>query len=609
MKLRESSLDIYAFIMIYRELLEGSFIKKIYQVSKSDFVIQLNIPLTGQKKFFISLTKGIAFYDAPRPRQPSNLSLLLRKRLSEKKILEIKQINFDRIIHFELSGGTELIVEMFREGNIIIQQDGVIVFALNPREWKNRKILIGETYRPPGDYDPLSLDLQRLSSIIRESKASIVQTLATRLNLGGEMAEEILYRMGIPKDNLASSFTEIEGIYKWMRKILELATLNNAYYYAETSLLSPIELTHVGTPATRVFNDLNDGIVYYLEHYPERVGEKSQLERRLESQKRTVREYREKADLFKNLGMYAMERLDFFSKLLKEINDKERTLSSGSELLNGTATVIKIDKGKKSVTVKLGDLEFPLYYNQKATINATRYFDLSKQLVNKALSAETAISNTLKEIETEEKKSTKRKRNRYWFESYRWFFTSENLLVISGKDRKTNERVVKKHMGQNDIYVHADVYGAPSTVIKTEGAKPGDASLREACQFAASMSRAWSAGVASSSAYWVYPYQVSKTPESGEFISKGSWVVRGKRNYIFNLPLELDINLIEYKGVTIPMIHPPFEENRGGGKAVRIKPGKTSRSASVKLIASILSVPVEEIEPLLPPGGSVVVEK
>ena len=32
--------------------------------------------------------------------------------------------------------------------------------------------------------------------------------------------------------------------------------------------------------------------------------------------------------------------------------------------------------------------------------------------------------------------------------------------------------------------------------------------------------------------YWVYSSQVSKTPESGEYISKGSFIIRGKKNYI-----------------------------------------------------------------------------
>ena len=79
-------------------------------------------------------------------------------------------------------------------------------------------------------------------------------------------------------------------------------------------------------------------------------------------------------------------------------------------------------------------------------------------------------------------------------------------------------------MGDNDFYVHADIHGAPSTIVKAEnGVKPTEKSLYEACAFALSFSRAWAAGMRTGSAYWVTPVQVSKTPESGEYISTGSW--------------------------------------------------------------------------------------
>src|SRR5205807_1034391 len=81
----------------------------------------------------------------------------------------------------------------------------------------------------------------------------------------------------------------------------------------------------------------------------------------------------------------------------------------------------------------------------------------------------------------------------------------------------------------------ADIHGAPSTVIK-DGARAPETTLREACEFALAYSKAWSAGLASGSAYWVLPEQVSKQAESGEFLPRGAFVIRGKRNYLHNLP-------------------------------------------------------------------------
>ncbi len=162
-------------------------------------------------------------------------------------------------------------------------------------------------------------------------------------------------------------------------------------------------------------------------------------------------------------------------------------------------------------------------------------------------------------------------------------------------------------MEDNDIYVHADLYGAPSTVIKNDGIEISEETINEACQFAICMSRAWPAGISSGTAYWVYPNQVSKTPESGEFISKGSWVIRGKRNYVFNLPLELKISLIKYKEYDIPMISPSSTRVESE-KWVKIRPGNEKRNNAVEKISKILDVPRDEIEPILPPGGSVIIE-
>ena len=86
------------------------------------------------------------------------------------------------------------------------------------------------------------------------------------------------------------------------------------------------------------------------------------------------------------------------------------------------------------------------------------------------------------------------KKNLKWYEKLRWFVTSDNVLVIGGRDAGTNEAVVKKYMDNNDIYLHADIHGATSTVIKLDGSKINDSILKESGEFAASFSTAWSKG-------------------------------------------------------------------------------------------------------------------
>ena len=47
---------------------------------------------------------------------------------------------------------------------------------------------------------------------------------------------------------------------------------------------------------------------------------------------------------------------------------------------------------------------------------------------------------------------------------------------------------------------------------------------------------------------WVENDKVSKTPNTGEFLAKGAFVIRGKRNWHRNLELNIAIGLITYEG-------------------------------------------------------------
>ena len=85
--------------------------------------------------------------------------------------------------------------------------------------------------------------------------------------------------------------------------------------------------------------------------------------------------------------------------------------------------------------------------------NASAFFQLAKGHSARAEKIRAAIADAEKKIRSLEKKrpeAGKRKalakRERNWYERFHWFFTSENLLVIAGRDRHSNEAVIKKHM-------------------------------------------------------------------------------------------------------------------------------------------------------------------
>src|SRR2546422_356839 len=160
-----------------------------------------------------------------------------------------------------------------------------------------------------------------------------------------------------------------------------------------------------------------------------------------------------------------------------------------------------------------------------------------------------------------------------WFEAYRWTISSEGFLILGGRDARTNDQLVKKHLKEGDRYAHADVHGAPSTVAK-DGAGATEVTLREACEFALAYSKAWSAGLASGSAYWVLPEQVSKQAESGEFLPRGAFIIRGKRNYFHDLPVRIAIGEVEVEGHRKIMGGPVTAVAAKSTRYVVLAPGK-----------------------------------
>ena len=606
MKLKESSLDFHAFVSIYGDSILNSFIKKVYQVNQKEFVLQLYRSDVKKKDFFISLNKGIAFYDAEKPEEATQLSMLFRKQLSEKRIVGIEQINFDRVVKITLHTGQEIVLELFGGGNLILTDNGKIVLAMDQHVYKTRKILIGEEYIPPAVINPIS-DLETFSGILDGSKASIVKTLATRANLGGEIAEEALYRTNIDKDKMPGEIREYYGtLYDNIMEIVRESEKNNAFYYESEELLSPVLLTALGKDPDEKFEDFNGGIDFYLKHYPETDKNKSSVERRIESQRRSIEEFNKLMLVYNEFGNYLKMNFQQLQKLINIVYNNVRK-SNLNNFIFMELEISDINPAKNTFAVNYNETKIVLNYRESAGNNINHVFNTAKEYKSKIEGAEKAIEETKKLIVKEKQKAGKKKRVKHWFESYHWFTSSAGNMIMAGRDAKTNEKLVKKHMSENDIYVHADIYGAPSTVIKNEGIDITEDTIREACEFAVSLSRAWPAGIGSGTAYWVYPSQVSKTPESGEFVSKGSWIVRGKRNYVLNLALELKISLIDYKGNTIPMIS-PAETATDSKKWVIIKPGNEKRSVAAEKVAKILGIEKSEIESILPPGGSIIVE-
>jgi len=246
--------------------------------------------------------------------------------------------------------------------------------------------------------------------------------------------------------------------------------------------------------------------------------------------------------------------------------------------------------------------------------NANSYFEKSKKAKSKLKGLQAAMQQMRAKIEktSEQKKpqkSLERKRSKEWFEKFHWFYTSQNgLLCIAGRDKQSNELLVKKQMLESDLYFHADIQGASHCILKDARQKGGEIDKREAAVFAAVFSKAWQSKLAGIEVYSVLPEQVSKQAKSGEALGTGAFMIYGEREWFKKTPLEFAIGIQENSRI----ISGPLEAVKKQAKAfVIIEFGNEGKAVLAKKLQAIfekktgLKASLDELISMLPGEGKI----
>jgi predicted ribosome quality control (RQC) complex YloA/Tae2 family protein len=242
--------------------------------------------------------------------------------------------------------------------------------------------------------------------------------------------------------------------------------------------------------------------------------------------------------------------------------------------------------------------------------NAGNYFNLAKKAKKKLAGAKEAVEMSKKKLEKlqqeedkfmerETKKLEKKERKKEWYEKFHWFISSEDFLCIGGKDATSNEIVIKKHTDKDDLVFHTDMAGSPFFVIKN-GQEATEITIEETAQAVGVYSKAWKLGHTTADVFYVKPEQVSKEAQSGEYMSKGSFMVRGKTTYL-HPKLEYAIGLLNDE-----IIGGPVTAIKKKTKIfVKVISGKTKKSSLAKKIRSKLKGgELDDIIKFLPAGGA-----
>ncbi|KAL8781100.1 MAG: hypothetical protein Q9213_006158 [Squamulea squamosa] len=178
--------------------------------------------------------------------------------------------------------------------------------------------------------------------------------------------------------------------------------------------------------------------------------------------------------------------------------------------------------------------------------NARQYYDEKKMAASKEQktlqSSAKALKSTERKVNADLKKGLKQEkqilrpvRKQLWFEKFLFFISSEGYLVLGGKDAQQNEILYKRYLRKGDIYVHANIQGATSVILKNKPGRSGDlippSTMSQAGSFAVATSSAWDSK-AVMSAWWVHPAQVSKRGPTGDYLSVGNFNVLGEKNFL-----------------------------------------------------------------------------
>jgi predicted ribosome quality control (RQC) complex YloA/Tae2 family protein len=431
---------------------------------------------------------------------------------------------------------------------LINKPDRKIISALILRSWKDRSLLPKREYDyPPSKVNPFKLDQSELEKYFGEKEAVVV--LAVDLGFGGELAGNICHKSGI---NENSKKIDVSRLYKFLKKIdLEFKELEN----------------------------INEQLKKKFEEDTKKTVEEKAVDTKSErikkAQEEALKKWQEKEIEYRKIGKLLYERYEHVKKEIESY--KKKIIIEGIEIL--------LDP-RKSV--------------QK---NAEVYFE-------KAKTAKRKIEGIIKSMqEIKNRKLVQKKKiepkiepKREWYDNFRWIISSSDFLVVGGKDAKTNEQLIRKHMEENDLVFHTDITGSPFVLIKNpENKEIPEQTIKEAAEFCGSYSKAWKIGVLAVDVYYIKPEQVQK--EGG--LPTGSFMIYGKREWIRRIPVRVAVGIEDDKIIFGPVDLVEKKVN----KYVIVTPGEQPVNELATEIENKLKLKVEvnKIERIIPYGKGKIV--
>ncbi len=613
-----SNLEIRFLVTEISKIIDTDFyVSNIVNVSKNSFLFKFHHSTKPDILLMIS-TKGIWITKTIYKQfEENDIIKSLKSNLERAKIISINQHLFERIIIIQfktLDNVTKiLILELFGNGNIVLcDSDMLIISILSALTVRHRTLKSGLKYifPPVKGLDVFNITFEQLLQSYNqiENDLDIPRWLGRTIAMPKKYVEEIIYRSNIKKKLVRElDGADLKVILDTMTRLVTDVTdkknhkpVVNLDQDGKIIDSSPIVLNEISLESYRPTTSFMDGVDAVMNNLLTNENLKTQTSSTDVKLQNLFHDLDEQTKA-KALVLEKSKSIRLLATEIKNLTGNYFTISNSIllDLLKKHDSSIILNKGKKYVTINGEDILF----EENIQKLASSLFTNAKRLESGLDSINIASNKILKQIGELKQKTEKINKkiefkqqiSKEWFERYRWFITSDELLAIGGRDASSNSVIIRKHLTEDDIVFHAEIHGSPFFILKKGSIPSFESSISEVAIATVCFSRAWKDSLSSGDSYWIIPNQIKKGAPSGQFLPKGSFVIEGKRNYIKKIELKLAIGLIIMENQFKLMCGPLSAVKRRALVYVTIVPGGYEPFISAKKIKSHIIEKLNEI--------------
>ncbi|RJV00288.1 MAG: fibronectin-binding domain-containing protein [Candidatus Poseidoniales archaeon] len=554
---------------------------------------------------------------------------------------------------------------------ILTDGNDIIIQPLTHATYADRTLKKGIEYcPPPAAQDPYDLDFDSFSELMKSSDRNLGRTLGGVLNLGGGISAAVCSDSGhTPETEIGN--VDLQKVWDALNALLHaewkgyLFLNEGGYEQAWPLVLSTLQDQEFKEYAT-MCEAVDEWMGLHDAHALARREAEAldiaapgrghstdveRLERRLAQQEKALSGFGVKVEKQQAMGHLIQENWTHVEQLLAQVHEAVDSLGwdGVKKAVKDIEWIQSVNAAERSFNASIPDEEgkpgqqVTLNLDETVHQNAQRYFEAGRKQKDKSAGAIQALEDTKTELARAKKKQAKREASgqvarvkrakRLWFENQKWTMLPSGHLMIGGRDAKGNDSIVKKHLSLGDRYLHADLHGAPSCSLRNNQgfvtdpqppphigddmpafrladkieAELDDEITEIAATLALAWSRAWNGGGAHGTVFWVKPGQVSKSAETGEYVGKGAFVIRGQRTWYKDIDLRLGLGLVAINGIPLLMASTAEHIADICSRYVVITPGREKKEALANRIYKSTGLSVDDILPVIP-GNCEIVE-